>query len=35
MKSMIWKGDNNFTLDEVDIPKVVQGTCLEIGRAHV
>ena len=28
MKSMIWKGDNNFTLDEVDIPQVAQGTCL-------
>ena len=28
MKSMTWKGENNFTLDEVDIPQVAQGTCL-------
>jgi len=28
MKCMTWKGENNFTLDEVDIPQVAQGTCL-------
>ena len=28
MKSMTWRGENNFTLDEVDIPNVIEGTCL-------
>jgi len=28
MKTMIWRGDNNFTLDNVEIPNVIEGTCL-------
>ena len=28
MKTMIWRGGNNFTLDKVEIPKVIEGTCL-------
>jgi L-iditol 2-dehydrogenase len=28
MKTMIWRGDNNFTLENVEIPNVIEGTCL-------
>ncbi|MBN18627.1 MAG: hypothetical protein CL758_04005 [Chloroflexi bacterium] len=28
MKCMTWRGNNNFTLDEIDIPKIKPGMCL-------
>ena len=28
MKCMTWRGNNNFSLDEIDIPKIRPGMCL-------
>jgi len=28
MKCMTWRGNNNFSLDEIDIPKIRLGMCL-------